>query len=108
MISIGGSPLLMSPDDAAKFIQMHMNFESGTPDADRLTELVRQVMQPAADRIAELEKALMCHRALVRELDVAINGEAGAAELASLCDLVAQVRDIAARLAASKRRISDL
>lgn len=32
------------------------------------------------------------HRALVRELDVLLNGEAGAAKQASLCDIVVQVR----------------
>lgn len=39
-----------------------------------------------------LEAALEDKRRLVRELDVALNGEAGAAKQASLCDLVAQVR----------------
>ena len=32
------------------------------------------------------------HKALVRELDVLLNGNAGAAKQASLCDIVAQVR----------------
>jgi hypothetical protein len=31
------------------------------------------------------------HKRLVRRLDVALNGEAGAAPRASLCDIVAQV-----------------
>lgn len=32
------------------------------------------------------------HQRLVRELDVALNGEDGAAQQASLCDIVAQVK----------------
>jgi hypothetical protein len=41
---------------------------------------------------AEIEQEASDYRRLVRELDVALNGEAGAAQQASLCDLVAQVR----------------
>src|SRR6185437_13401999 len=40
---------------------------------------------------ADYEEVLAGHRALVRELDVALNG-AGAARQASLCDIVAQVK----------------
>jgi hypothetical protein len=40
----------------------------------------------------ELASCMEDHKRLVRELDVLINGEAGAARQASLCDLVAQVR----------------
>ena len=42
-------------------------------------------------RIAD--ETMVDHRRLVRELDVALNGEAGAAKQASLCDIVAQVKD---------------
>jgi hypothetical protein len=38
------------------------------------------------------EEILADHRRLVRELDVLLNGEEGAAKQASLCDIVAQVR----------------
>lgn len=41
----------------------------------------------------EYEIVLADHRRLVRELDVALNGEAGAAQQASLCDIVGQVKD---------------
>ena len=41
--------------------------------------------------IADYEEVLQSHRELVRQLDVALNGEAGAAKQASLCDIVAQV-----------------
>lgn len=41
--------------------------------------------------IADYEEVLADHRRLVRRLDVALNGEEGAAKQASLCDIVAQV-----------------
>lgn len=41
---------------------------------------------------AGLKEAVETHCALVRELDVLLNGEEGAAKQASLCDIVAQVR----------------
>lgn len=40
---------------------------------------------------ADYEEVLADHRRLVRELDVALNGD-GAAKQASLCDLVAQAK----------------
>lgn len=42
--------------------------------------------------IADYEEVLADHRRLVRELDVALNGEEGAAKQASLGDIVRQVR----------------
>lgn len=42
---------------------------------------------------ADYEAVLADHRRLVRELDVLLNGEAGAAMQASLCDIVGQVRN---------------
>jgi hypothetical protein len=50
-------------------------------------------MMPDVDEpltIADYEATLEGHRRLVRRLDVALNGD-GAAQQASLCDLVAQV-----------------
>jgi hypothetical protein len=41
---------------------------------------------------SQYEQVLDDHRRLVRELDVLLNGEAGAAKQASLCDIVGQVR----------------
>lgn len=46
----------------------------------------------AADELEGLYRAMDYHRQLVRELDVALNGEAGSAKQASLCDLVSQVK----------------
>lgn len=40
----------------------------------------------------DFDAVLADHNRLVRELDVLLNGEAGAADQASLCDIVAQVR----------------
>jgi len=55
----------------------------------------------ALRQIAEWNEVHRSHQALVRELDVLLNGNAGAAKQASLCDIVAQVRaDLAARAAA--------
>ncbi|WP_350440199.1 hypothetical protein [Pseudomonas aeruginosa] len=50
-----------------------------------------QAEQPTAD---DYEEVLADHRRLVRELDVLLNGEEGAAKQASLCDLVGQVAAI--------------
>ncbi|HBO2839603.1 TPA: hypothetical protein ACP31N_002659 [Pseudomonas aeruginosa] len=50
-----------------------------------------QAEQPTAD---DYEEVLANHRRLVREMDVLLNGEEGAAKQASLCDLVGQVSAI--------------
>lgn len=42
----------------------------------------------AALNTADYEEVLADHRRLVREMDVALSGEAGAAKQASLCDLI--------------------
>ena len=47
----------------------------------------------AADEIEAYREIMDNHRRLVRELDVALNGEDGAAQQASLCDIVGQVKD---------------
>lgn len=47
---------------------------------------------PAPAVVQDYEQIFADHRRLVRELDVLINGEDGAAEQASLCDIVAQVK----------------
>lgn len=54
------------------------------------------VEQPSAQ---DYEEVLADHRQLVRELDVLLNGEEGAAKQASLCDVVAQVRRQGVRIA---------
>lgn len=47
---------------------------------------------PAGVVMSDVAAVQMDHSRLVRELDVLLNGEAGAAKQASLCDIVAQVR----------------
>jgi hypothetical protein len=49
-------------------------------------EAVRQV-------VSQYEDVLTDHRRLVRDIDVIMNGEEGAAKQASLCDLGGQIRD---------------
>lgn len=48
-------------------------------------------------RLDATDEVLADHRRLVRELDVLLNGEDGAAQQASLCDIVGQLRYMKAR-----------
>ena len=43
--------------------------------------------------IEDYEEVLAEHRQLVRRLDIALNGEKGAARQASLCDIIGQVEE---------------
>lgn len=65
----------------------------------RVHEEVVTVITDLEARTAGYEEALADYRRLVRKLDVALNGEEGAAEQASLCDLVHPVRSLRARVA---------
>lgn len=47
--------------------------------------------------ISDYEEAFQSHREVVRLIDVIINGEAGAAKQASLCDLVGQIEQLVAQ-----------
>lgn len=47
-----------------------------------------------AERIQDHEEADASRRALIRDLDIALNGEEGAAKQASLCDIVSQVKSV--------------
>ncbi len=53
----------------------------------------REIVDEDALTVADYEEVLADHRRLVRELDVALNGD-GAAKQASLCDIVAQVKSM--------------
>jgi hypothetical protein len=44
--------------------------------------------------IEDYEQVLADHRRLVRELDIAMHGEEGAAQQASLCDLIKPAREL--------------
>lgn len=64
---------------------------SPTPEEEtRLNASLDKIFKRGPD--AALDDVLADHKRLVRELDVLLNGEAGAADQASLCDIVAQVR----------------
>ena len=64
-----------------------------TDQPDDLTELDGILCKANGHerRIADYEEVLADHRRLVRELDVSLNGD-GAAQQASLCDILAQVK----------------
>ena len=95
--------------DEAQAVRKAVAKLAETPSSMSLAEWqnVSRVFLAAADEIERLRDALNCeivsrgeyeivladHRRLVRELDVALNGEAGAAQQASLCDIVGQVKD---------------
>lgn len=56
----------------------------------------------------DYERALADHRRLVRELDVLLNGEEGAADQASLCDIVAQVQREGVKAAPAQAATDDV
>lgn len=98
--------------EAWKHLAEHGTWPDGVPDWARETgsgrvnmhlaahlvieELGAALADPAAHSngatISDYEEVLADHRRLVRELDVLLNGEEGAAPQASLGDIVAQVR----------------
>lgn len=55
-------------------------------------EKIDRAMTRAAEYIGDLEDVLEDKRRLTREIDVAMHGEEGAAEQASLCDLIGPAR----------------
>lgn len=63
---------------------------------------------PTPLTVADYEEVLTDHRRLVREIDVIINGEDGAAKQASLCDLVGQIGHLAALQSERERDARDV
>ena len=61
--------------------------------ADKVEALMAKAGQNDSATIDDYEEVLADHKRLVRELDVALNGEDAAAKQASLCDIVGQVKD---------------
>lgn len=59
-------------------------------------------------KAADYEEVLADHRRLVRELDVAMHGTAGAAKQASLCDLIEPARKMALRNHALENALAHL
>jgi len=54
---------------------------------------VARDLESAQLRIGELEEVIFDKRRLTREIDVILNGVAGAAKQASLCDLMGQIKE---------------
>lgn len=66
-------------------------------DRQAFRETEEKILQELSDRsltAEDYEDVLADHRRLVRELDVIVNGVDGAAQQASLCDLVGQIKGI--------------
>lgn len=72
------------------------------PDAMHVLEFNPAVAIQLLNRIDDLEEVLESHRKLVREIDVIISGEDGAAKQASLCDLVGPIKDLVSELKITK------
>lgn len=87
-MSIVGSDIWMLCDLIRQYQQ---RTENGTGAQE--TEAVRSgIEQPVGLTIADYEQTLADHRQLVREIDVILNGEDGAAKQASLCDLMGDIK----------------
>jgi hypothetical protein len=82
---IGG--MISSDRDTISALQKNYDDMRG-----RLEAALEQRGKDLTQTTADYEEILAGHRRLVRELDVLLNGEAGAARQASLADIVAQVR----------------
>ena len=67
-------------------------------EAQRMIELAQHCKQlrdentRLAQQVKDLEEVLADKRRLTREIDVALNGEHGAAKQASLCDILSQLK----------------
>lgn len=62
---------------------------------ERVDDAVSEIKR-LRETIVDFESAYTDYKRLVREIDVIINGEDGAAKQASLCDLMGQIRTLAA------------
>lgn len=74
---------------------LQKGFEPINDDATLYVVSERSLVAYAAawrERVADRNDIIVEKNRLVRELDVALNGQVGAAQQASLCDLVAQVQ----------------
>ena len=86
-----GEPVaIVDESDDGLFIELIYG-ENGSP-LKRGDKLYAEQPEPATVVMSDVSAVQMEHNRLVRELDVLLNGEAGAAQQASLCDIVAQVR----------------
>jgi len=66
------------------------------------------IIAPGEVTPKDYEEVLTDHKRLVRELDVIINGEEGAAKQASLCDIVSQMKDYVEQNKKTVNRINNV
>jgi rubrerythrin len=86
-----------------KFARQYLDYEfaSGHPVRCLVEALDEEIIEHKQIRLQlhkNFEEYIDDKQRLARELDVAMNGEAGAAKQASLCDLVAQAEKIRSTL----------
>ena len=74
-------------------------------EANFLRERERDELKRLRAVVGDYEEVLDSHRENVRLIDVAMNGEAGAAKQASLCDLIEQARRMAYEREQFERRL---
>ena len=81
----------------------------GVPFAEWKERIASHLDTYAARKVAGYEEVLADHRRLVRELDVEMNGEEGAAKQASLCDLIGEhKRKVAEAVAVERERCAKI
>jgi len=72
--------------------------QDGVYEADRsvitILSIAAKEMQDLETTVNDYKETFKDHQRLVREIDVIINGEDGAAPQASLCDIVGQIRQL--------------
>ncbi len=80
---------------------MTTNYKQILADLDNSVIVCRQTMRKAIEdalhQVDDFNEITANHKRLVRQLDVALNGNEGAAKQASLCDIVAQVQGMTAK-----------
>jgi len=95
---------LLEEVDALKEANIGFRKSLGEVEARKLVHArLNQQLEESQKFIDDLKGIISDHQRLVRELDLVWNGEEGAAPQASLCDLVAQIRnDVAAMMTMGK------
>jgi len=73
----------MTPEQAAELKRL----------AEEYVDAVQAEIADLTQKLEDYKEVHASHRATVRKIDVILNGEAGAAKQASLCDLVRQIED---------------
>lgn len=95
MANRGAYPKELLPDEHRSDKEKLFMGKQGLVFATRLLSenaAIDAAITAAQQKPQDYEQVLADHRRLVRELDVLLNGEEGAARQASLCDIVSQIR----------------